>query len=227
MVLLPPIIFEGGFTLQRITFFKNVMTILSLAFIGGFYSTFVVSTIMYFLSKFVMPLSFLESLVFGSLISSTDPVTVLSLLPSNVDRRLYMLIFGESALNDAVAIILYRLFTSFADPKMRVGATPIIMSILASAGVFVGSFLVGVVLGLLFAKITKHVKMEEGPIYEVTMLFIFAYVSYLLADVLNLTGIISVFFTGITMSQYAYDNLEKETISSLKVCFPIFIHLLI
>jgi sodium/hydrogen exchanger 8 len=202
MVLLPPIIFEGGFCLQRVVFFKNIVMIFSLAFIGAFYSTFVVSGIMYYASKLFLPLSFLESLIFGSLISSTDPVTVLSLLPSNVDRRLYMLLFGESALNDAVAIILYRLFTSFADPKMRVGVTPIVVSVLASAGVFVGSFLVGAVLGLLFAKITKHVKMEEGPIYEVTMLFIFAYVSYLLADVLALTGIISVFFTGITMSHY-------------------------
>jgi NhaP-type Na+/H+ or K+/H+ antiporter len=217
MVLLPPIIFEGGFTLQRVAFFKNAVMIVSLAFIGGFYSTFVTSGIMYFLSKLVFPLSFIESLVFGSLISSTDPVTVLSLLPSNVDKRLYMLIFGESALNDAVAIILYRLFTSIQDPKMRLGFAPIFVSIVASAGVFIGSTIVGVLFGLAFAKITKHVKMEDAATYESTMLFIFAYVSYLIADVLGLTGIISVFFTGITMAHYAYDNLEKETVTSLKV----------
>jgi sodium/hydrogen exchanger 8 len=48
-----------------------------------------------------------EAMVFGAMISSTDPVTVLSLLPEGVDHRLYMLIFGESALNDAVSMILY------------------------------------------------------------------------------------------------------------------------
>jgi sodium/hydrogen exchanger 8 len=205
--------------LQRVAFFQNVLTITALAFIGALYSTFVTSVLMYFFSKLAFPLSFVESLVFGSLISSTDPVTVLSLLPSNVDRRLYMIIFGESALNDAVAIILYRFFTGLADPKMRLGAGPFFLSVVAAAGVFLGSFLVGVVAALVYAWITKNYKFHDAPIYETTMLFIFAYASYLLADILNLTGIISIFFCGITMSQYAYDNLEKETVTALKVIF--------
>ncbi|KAJ3327623.1 Sodium/hydrogen exchanger 8 [Blyttiomyces sp. JEL0837] len=210
MVLLPPIIFEGGYTLQRVSFFSNFITIFSLAFAGALYSTFICSILMYFFSKAVQPWSFVESLVFGSLISSTDPVTVLSLLPPSVDRRLYMLIFGESALNDAVAIILYRFFTGLADPKMRLGVGPFFISVFASAGVFIGSFIVGVSLALIFAKITKHVKMENASIYEMTSLLVFAYMSYLLADVLQLTGIISVFFCGITMAHYAAGNLSEE-----------------
>lgn len=155
--------------------------------------------------------------MFGSIISSTDPVTVLSLLPSNVDRRLYMLIFGESALNDAVAIILYRLFTGLQDPKMRLGYAPIFVSVLTAAGVFTGSLFFGVLFGLIAAKTTKHVKMHEASLYETTLLFILAYSSYLLADVIGLTGIISVFFCGITMAHYAYDNLEEETVQSFKI----------
>ncbi|KAJ3288556.1 hypothetical protein HK104_008102 [Borealophlyctis nickersoniae] len=219
MVLLPPIIFEGGFTLQRISFFQNILTIISLAFIGALFSTFVTSVLMYFFSKLFTPWSFIESLVFGSLISSTDPVTVLSLLPSSVDRRLYMLIFGESALNDAVSIILYRFFTGLADPKMRLGVGPFLLSVVASAGVFLGSFLVGVVFGLVLAKITKHVELDEheAGTYEMTMVLVFAYMSYLLADVMGLTGIISVFFCGITMAHYAYGNLSETTTKTLKV----------
>lgn len=211
LVLLPPIIFEGGYTLQRVAFFSNFFTIFGLAFAGALFSTFFCSVIMYFLSSFVFQWSFVEALVFGSLISSTDPVTVLSLLPSTVDRRLYMLIFGESALNDAVSIILYRFFTGLADPKMRLGVGPFFVSVFASAGVFLGSFLVGIIMGLIFAKITKHVKTDENTaVYEMTMLIIFAYSSYLLADVLQLTGIISIFFTGITMAHYAQGNLSEE-----------------
>lgn len=59
--------------------------------------------------------------------------------------------------------------------------------------------------------------MHEASLYETTMLFIFAYISYLLADVIGLTGIISVFFCGITMAHYAYDNLEEETVQSFKI----------
>ncbi|KAJ3066450.1 Sodium/hydrogen exchanger 8 [Podochytrium sp. JEL0797] len=217
MVLLPPIIFEGGYTLQRVSFFSNILTILSLAFCGALYSTFICSCIMYFFSQFVYPWSFVESLVFGSLISSTDPVTVLSLLPPTVDRRLYMLIFGESALNDAVAIILYRFFTGLADPKMKLGIGPFITSVFASAAVFIGSFLLGITVALIFAKITKHFKMEEGSVYEMTMLIVFAYISYLLADVMELTGIISIFFCGIAMAHYAAGNLSEEARRASKV----------
>ncbi|KAJ3224736.1 Sodium/hydrogen exchanger 8 [Clydaea vesicula] len=217
MVLLPPIIFEGGFNLRRVSFFKNFLSIFSLAFVGALYSTAVTSILMYYLSKLAFPLSLIESLVFGSMISSTDPVTVLSLLPSTVDRRLYMLIFGESALNDAVSIILYKFFTSIADPKMRLGVVPFILAVLASTGVFIGSFLVGIITALAFAFLTKHVQMADRPIYETTMLLIFAYLSYLIADVIQLTGIISIFFCGIGMAHYAYPNLAKETTGSLKI----------
>ena len=173
---------------------------------------------MYFFSKLAFPLSFIESLVFGSLISSTDPVTVLSLLPPTVDRRLYMLIFGESALNDAVSIILYKFFTSLEDPKMRLGVGPFFLSMIQSSAVFIGSTLVGVVIALVFAKITKHIKIEENKsIYEITMMLILAYLSYLIADVIELTGIISIFFCGIGMAQYAYPNLERETKTAVKV----------
>ncbi len=161
----------------------------------------------------------IESLVFGSLISSTDPVTVLSLLPANVDKRLYMCIFGESALNDAVAIILYRFFTGLQADADNLGVLPFFISILASFGVFLGSFVVGVVCALVFAKITKHVWINgyEGAIYEIIMLFMFSYCSYLLAEILSLTGIISIFFCGITMAHYAHGNLTKLTQKSLKV----------
>ncbi|KAJ3110372.1 Sodium/hydrogen exchanger 9 [Phlyctochytrium bullatum] len=216
MVLLPPIIFEGGFTLQRVSFFANFVTIFSLAFAGALASTFVCSILMFIFSKAVMPWSLAESLVFGSLISSTDPVTVLSLLPSTVDKRLYMLIFGESALNDAVSIILFRFFTEIADPKMKLGVGPFFLSVFASAGVFIGSFLVGVIIALVFAKITKHVKMPNPHVYEMVMLLVFAYSSYLLADVLQLTGIISIFFCGVAMAHYAAGNLSDESRKTIK-----------
>ena len=59
--------------------------------------------------------SVIPSLLFGSLISATDPVTVLAVFHDlHVDVDLYSLVFGESVLNDAVAIVLYRLVIMFA-----------------------------------------------------------------------------------------------------------------
>ena len=50
-----------------------------------------------------------SSLVFGSLISAVDPVATLAIFNAlDVDATLHMLVFGESVLNDAVAVVLYR-----------------------------------------------------------------------------------------------------------------------
>lgn len=51
--------------------------------------------------------TFLDTLYFGALISATDPLTVLAIFNDlHVDVNLYALVFGESVLNDAVAIVL-------------------------------------------------------------------------------------------------------------------------
>jgi solute carrier family 9 (sodium/hydrogen exchanger), member 8 len=155
--------------------------------------------------------------VFGSLISSTDPITVLSLLPSSVDQRLYILIFGESALNDAVAIILFRFFTGLAQGGLSIGE--FLKAFGESILAFLGSTFVGLAFALSFAKITKHVWITgyEGAIYELFMLMVFAYASYLFAEIFHLTGIISIFFTGVGMAHYALPNLTPLTRNAVTV----------
>ena len=60
----------------------------------------------------------LASLVFGALISATDPVTVLAVFQKlKADVDLYSLVFGESVMNDAVAIVLYRTLVQFKCPE--------------------------------------------------------------------------------------------------------------
>ena len=55
--------------------------------------------------------SFLDTLYFGAVISATDPVTILAIFSElHVDVNLYALVFGESVLNDAIAIVLTRFF---------------------------------------------------------------------------------------------------------------------
>ncbi|KAL7747419.1 hypothetical protein RI367_007173 [Sorochytrium milnesiophthora] len=224
MVLLPPIIFEGGYTVQRMMFFKQLPTILSLAFIGGTFSTVVIAVVMFLAAHIVeTPITMVESLIFGSLISSTDPVTILAMLPPETDKRLGMIIFGESAMNDAVSIILFRFFSALADPSISLTFGKFMMSLLESVGVFIGSFTTGVVVALLFAKLTKHQRLtHEAETYEVTMMLVFAYSSYLLAEVLHLTGIISVFFCGLAIAHYAKPNLTSTSILVTKEMLRIF-----
>ncbi|XP_018409922.1 PREDICTED: sodium/hydrogen exchanger 9-like [Nanorana parkeri] len=114
-VLLPPIIFHAGYSLKKRHFFRNLGTIITYAFLGTAISCIMIGLIMYGFVMAMMHLGqiqtgdfhFTDCLFFGSLMSATDPVTVLAIFHElNVDTDLYTLLFGESVLNDAVAIVL-------------------------------------------------------------------------------------------------------------------------
>lgn len=75
VVLLPPIMFEAGYSMKRVNFFKNFHTIMALAFLGTAFSAFCTAIVLYLgCQLFTFKVSFLEALTFGSLISATDPV---------------------------------------------------------------------------------------------------------------------------------------------------------
>ncbi|KAJ6653780.1 hypothetical protein lerEdw1_008710 [Lerista edwardsae] len=113
-ILLPPIIFYAGYSLKRRHFFRNLGSILAYAFLGTVISCFVIGSLMYgcvALMKVMGQLGgdfyFTDCLLFGAIASATDPVTVLAIFHElQVDVELYALLFGESVLNDAVAIVL-------------------------------------------------------------------------------------------------------------------------
>ncbi|KAI9548202.1 Sodium/hydrogen exchanger 6 [Dissostichus eleginoides] len=113
-ILLPPIIFHAGYSLKRRHFFRNIGSILAYAFIGTVISCFVIGLIMYGIVSFMKVVGqlggdffFTDCLLFGAIVSATDPVTVLAIFNElKVDVDLYALLFGESVLNDAVAIVL-------------------------------------------------------------------------------------------------------------------------
>uniref|UniRef100_U9TKA1 Cation/H+ exchanger transmembrane domain-containing protein n=1 Tax=Rhizophagus irregularis (strain DAOM 181602 / DAOM 197198 / MUCL 43194) TaxID=747089 RepID=U9TKA1_RHIID len=110
-LLLPPIILNTGYEMKKGNFFKNLGTILTFAFLGTFISALVIGILVGIISAMgigSMSLSFLDSMIFGSVLSATDPVTVLTIFQSlKVDPKLYSIVFGESILNDVVSIVLY------------------------------------------------------------------------------------------------------------------------
>lgn len=119
-LLLPPIIFEAGYSLKKKSFFANFWTISLYAVGGTLVSTFIIGYSIYFVGLMdivdIDKSSPMEALMFGSLISAVDPVATLSIMGNpeiNCDPLLYALVFGESVLNDAVAIVLFNTFSSF------------------------------------------------------------------------------------------------------------------
>lgn len=218
-LLLPPIIFEAGYTLRRKNFFRNLGSITAYAVLGTLVSTFFIGYLVFWCGRAgwinVDGKNPMEALLFGSLISAVDPVATLSIMGSpelNCDPLLYSLVFGESVLNDAVAIVLFKTFERYYEQQVeeldeaKVGEATIAFLIVS-----IGSVFIGVMTGLLCSYIFRHTRIRDYPKYEVSLLFLFAYGAYAVAESIELSGIMSLFFCGIVLAHYNSYNLSKTS----------------
>ncbi|XP_065335139.1 sodium/hydrogen exchanger 8 [Cloeon dipterum] len=215
LVLLPPIIFESGYNLHKGNFFQNIGSILVFAIFGTLISAVVIGGGVYMLgvADVAYQLSFVESLAFGSLISAVDPVATVAIFHAlDVDPVLNMLVFGESILNDAVAIVLTStvLQSASTDAQMTPGQG-LISGIGRFCMMFFASAGIGVLFALVSALLLKHADLRKNPSLEFGMMLVFTYAPYALAEGLHLSGIMAILFCGIVMSHYTHFNLSTVT----------------
>lgn len=217
-VLLPPIIFEAGYSLEKKAFFENIGAITLYAFAGTIISTFAVGMLTFGaaqigLLQHVDKNNPMEALLFGALISAVDPVATLSIMGSpelQCDDLLYSLVFGESVLNDAVAIVLFKTFHTYYDPEGPDFSRSVIPAALFSfATMTILSICVGVGLGLLVSYIYKHTSISDFPKLEASLLYLFCYCCYATAEAVQLSGIMALFFYAIVLSHYNSYNLSS------------------
>jgi len=216
-VLLPPIIFEAGYSLKRKNFFDNIGAITLYAMFGTVISTFVVGYLTLYLSRAGLISGTdkdnpMEALLFGALISAVDPVATLSILGSpelQCDQLLYSLVFGESVLNDAIAIVLFKTFLSHYNPDDPLDESALPLLLLSFCVVTFFSILVGIALGLLVSFIYRHSSLKKFPKLETALLFLFCYLCYATAEAVELSGIMALFFMGIILSHYNSYNLSQ------------------
>ncbi|KAG2388848.1 hypothetical protein C9374_000287 [Naegleria lovaniensis] len=214
---LPAIIFDAGFTLDRAGFFGNIGGIILYALVGTFTSSLVVGCGLYILGYYGLSieLGLVESLMFGSLISATDPVATLAIFCAlGVPSTLHYLVFGESIVNDAIAIVLYETFEKFREA----GKDDLVLVTFKSMGQFlyvsIGSILVALVFGILSSLIFKYGALRHTPKLEMAIFFVLAYLSYLVS-LPYLSGIMTILVVGILMNQYSKPNLSEQTATAL------------
>jgi len=229
-ILLPPVIFHAGYAMKKRYFFRNIGSIFTFAFIGTTISTFTVGGIMYGVTRLVPHLeniTFIDNLHFGALISATDPVTVLAIFSDlNVDVNLHALVFGESVLNDAVAIVFVEALKDFEENVALCRDCPfnwwhLFKAILDFFGIFGASFLVGSLMGCVTALLTKFTHIKKHPLLESTLFVLMSYSTFLLAEVFELTGIVAVLFCGICQAHYTFNNLSTQSKDSTKSFFDL------
>jgi sodium/hydrogen exchanger 8 len=208
--LLPPIIFEAGYSLKRRAFFDNFGSILTYAIFGTIISTLVAGYLLYAASGMFKnsPISStdggLEALSFAALISAVDPVATLSIMHSkdvNAHPRLVSLIFGESVLNDAIAIVLFQTFQTISESQLD-GHT-LSIALLRFFVISLGSSFIGVLYGVLFSVYLRFsIYYKVNPNFEIILTFCVAYLSYLTAETIELSGILAMFFNGVILGHY-------------------------
>lgn len=214
LFLLPPIIFQSGFSLSPKPFFSNFGAIITFAVLGTFIASIVTGILVYLggVTYLMYRLPFVECLMFGALISATDPVTVLSIFQElGTDVNLYALVFGESVLNDAMAISLYRTM-SLVRSHMSTNQNFFMITI-RFVETFMGSLSAGVGVGFVSALLFKYAGLDIDNLQnlESCLFVLFPYFSYMLAEGLGLSGIVSILFTGVVMKRYTYSNLSESS----------------
>ncbi|XP_063218891.1 sodium/hydrogen exchanger 6 isoform X2 [Bacillus rossius redtenbacheri] len=229
-IILPPIIFHAGYSLKRKYFFRNLGAILTFALIGTTISSFVVGALMYGFLKQMSYLknsfTFLDTLYFGALISSTDPLTILAIFNDlHVDVNLYALVFGESVLNDAVAIVLSGAIQNYGERYQSGSGGFETDAFFRALGDFIGIFslslLIGALMGCFTSILTKFTRVRDFPLLESALFVLMSYSTFLIAEASELTGVVAVLFCGICQAHYTYNNLSVDSRARTKKLFEL------
>ncbi len=195
------LLFAGALHVNLSDLGRRWPSILILATLGVLISTFIVGTGIYYLAGWLgVELPYVYALLFGALISPTDPIAVLGLLKkAGVPKDLEVLITGESLFNDGVGVVVFAVILSLAGGH---GAH-------ASAGLtgvalfFAREALGGLVLGLVLGLIAFYL-LRRTDDYSVEVLITLALVTggYALAANLHTSGPLAMVVAGLLIGNH-------------------------
>ena len=188
-IFLPILIFEAALGLSTREFMRNLLAIVVLASVALVISTALVGAAL----TLALGVPLLAALLFGALISATDPVAVVAVFRElGVPKRLLTLVQGESLLNDGVAIVLYNILLLGA----VTGVLSVGKGIAEFAIVIVGGLLTGSVIGVVAVMLLRGLDRLPAAALSIAV----AYGSFVFAEsVLHASGVMAAVAAGITI----------------------------
>ena len=193
IIFLPPLLFEGSLKIQLRHLRENMVPILLFANAGVLAAMVVTGLAVHWVLGFPI----LVGLVFGAIISATDPISVLALFRDMaVGKRLSTLVEGESLLNDGTAAVLYGILVG----AVMTGKLNVVTGVGSFFVEVLGGAAVGLGLGYLVSNITGRI---DEPQIEITLTTILAYSSFLVAQSLHLSGVIATVAAGLMIGNLA------------------------
>ncbi|XP_013172576.1 PREDICTED: sodium/hydrogen exchanger 3 isoform X1 [Papilio xuthus] len=219
LYMLPPIILDAGYFMPNRLFFDHLGTILLFAVVGTVFNTLTIGASLWACGQtgmFGCTTPLLDMLLFGALISAVDPVAVLAVFEEiHVDEVLYIVVFGESLLNDAVTVVLYHMFEAYTEMgPSRLMYTDFLAGFASFLVVALGGTCIGVVWGFATGLVTRFT--HEVRVIEPIFIFVMAYLAYLNAEMFHMSGILAITFCGITMKNYVEANISHKSHTTIK-----------
>ncbi len=201
LVFLPPLLYSAAFFSDLRAFRDNARPI-SMGAIGLVLATAAGVAVV---AHEVMGFNWAMSFALGAIVSPTDPVAATSIMRNvGAPRRIVNLIEGESLVNDATALVAYRVAVAAA-----VGGT---FSVVDAGLEFVGAAVGGVAVGLAVAWVIAQIRRRlEDPVTEITISLLTAYAAFIPADELGLSGVLAAVTCGLYLGWRAPDLISPET----------------
>jgi Na+/H+ antiporter len=188
VIVLPPLLYSASFfsSLRDLRANLRPISLLSIGLVGA--TTFAVAAIAH---AVIDGLSWEAAVVLGAVVSPTDPVAATAIAQRlNVPRRVVTIVEGESLINDATALILYR----FAIAAVVTGTFSLTDAGLEFVGNAAGGIAIGLAAGWVVAQVRR--RLDDAPT-EITISLMTAYFAYLPAVALDVSGVLAAVTAGI------------------------------
>ena len=204
-LFLPTLLFPAAVQLDPQLLRRNLYPIVLLALPGMLLSTLIVAALVGALT----PLSWRTAMLFGALISATDPVAVVALFKDlKAPERLSVLVEGESLFNDATAIVLFTVLLTLMNSDAR-GPMILVQGAASFVSVALGGLGVGALMALLYAALVRVA--EDDPLVEIALSTVLAYTAFVVAQhYLNVSGIMAVVAAGLVGRRLRRTHFEKQ-----------------
>jgi monovalent cation/hydrogen antiporter len=201
VLFLPPLIYSSAWLTSWREFRANLRPILQLSLGLVLVTTIVIAVVAHYIAGLSWPVAF----VLGAVVSPTDAVAASATAQQlGLPRRIVTVIEGESMVNDATGLVIYR----FAVAALVMGSFSLWQASLQFVIVSLGGLLIGLVIGWPVAWLHRH--LDDAPI-EITITLLTPYAAYLLADALQVSGVLAVLTAGLYLSRQSSRFFSSNT----------------
>jgi CPA1 family monovalent cation:H+ antiporter len=217
VLVLPPILYQAALLTSWRDFKANIRPIGLLAVGLVIATTLAVGAAL----KFVVPdIPWAAAFVLGAIVSPPDAVAATAILTRlNVPRRVVTILEGESLVNDASGLVLYK----FAVAAVLTGTFSLRDASVEFVGVAIAGILIGIVVGRIFIFIHRYLR---DAFIEVLMTFAVPYIAYILAESLHVSGVLAVVAAGLVRGRYAPEIVSAEMRIIARSVWKLFVFLL-